>query len=151
MPDVDQAALDRAPDDRQADHRSEHLREERDDVDVQDSHVAFFDRLRRLVPAGAADPFVRGTRALERGRLEPPRPPSPRRSGWRRPRRQVAAVRNKLAIVAVRRGDRDARGRAARPRAGGGPALAAAITTWATCCSTTATSTKRSCTTSTRS
>jgi tetratricopeptide (TPR) repeat protein len=71
--------------------------------------VAFFDRLRGLVPGRApAEPFARGTHELERGRLDlaetafhsalaaAPAPPA------------IAAVRNKLAIVAIRRGEREA-------------------------------------------
>jgi tetratricopeptide (TPR) repeat protein len=96
------------PDDRQADDRREHLREERDDVDVQEAHVAFFDRLRRLVPGGApSDPFVRGTRELERGRLDAAETAFTEALGPAATMAQVAAVRNKLAIVAIHRLDRD--------------------------------------------
>src|ERR1700694_3242844 len=69
--DLDQPALDRASEDRESDHRGEHLREERDDVAVQESHGASFDRRRRRIP-GATAPctFARGVRDLERGRLD---------------------------------------------------------------------------------
>ncbi|HYZ16917.1 MAG TPA: tetratricopeptide repeat protein [Candidatus Acidoferrum sp.] len=74
--------------------------------------MALFDRLRRLVPGRTpAEPFARGTHELERGQLDLAEiafrsalaaastacAPSP-----------IAAARNKLAIVAIRRGDREA-------------------------------------------
>jgi superkiller protein 3 len=70
--------------------------------------VALFDRLRRLLPAGPAeDPFVRGTRALERGRLDAAAAAFGEALGTATTARQVAAVRNKLAIVAIQRRDLD--------------------------------------------
>ncbi len=75
---------------------------------MQDSHVALFDRLRRLVPARPpADPFVRATRALERGRLDAAAAALGEALGTATTARQAAAVRNKLAIVAVHRHDRE--------------------------------------------
>jgi tetratricopeptide (TPR) repeat protein len=69
--------------------------------------VAFFDRLRRLVPARrSADPFVRGTAELERGRLDVAETAFGEALGTATTARQVAAVRNKLAVIAVHRRDR---------------------------------------------
>jgi tetratricopeptide (TPR) repeat protein len=80
--------------------------------------VAFFDRLRRLLPgraAGAIGPgasalggtaaFARGTRALERGRLAEAETAFEEALRVATTAAQVAAVRNKRAIVAVRRLD----------------------------------------------
>jgi superkiller protein 3 len=70
--------------------------------------VAFFDRLRRLVPgAPSTDPFLRGTRELERGRLDAAEASFTEALGPATTAAQVAAVRNKLAIVAVHRLDRE--------------------------------------------
>lgn len=69
--------------------------------------VAFLDRLRRL--AGARpdpDPFVRGSRALDRGRLEAAEAAFVEALGTATTARQAAAVRNKLAVVAILRHDR---------------------------------------------
>jgi Flp pilus assembly protein TadD len=68
--------------------------------------VALFDRLRRLVPARPSpDPFVRGTRELERGRLDTAAAAVGEALGTATTARQVAAVRNKLAVVAIQRHD----------------------------------------------
>ncbi len=73
---------------------------------MQDPHVAFFDRLRRLVPGGSAsDPFARGTRELDRGRLERAEIAFDEALALARSGPETALVRNKRAIVAVRRRD----------------------------------------------
>ena len=70
--------------------------------------MAFFDRLRRLVPGRASsDPFVRGTRELERGRLDAAEAAFTEALGPAATVAQIAAVRNKPAIVAIHRLDRD--------------------------------------------
>jgi tetratricopeptide (TPR) repeat protein len=81
--------------------------------------VAFFDRLRRLVPGpDPSDPFARGTRALNRGRLDEAEAAfdealadALRAAGGAGAPAiaapHVATVRNKRAIVAIRRGDRE--------------------------------------------
>jgi tetratricopeptide (TPR) repeat protein len=111
--DVDQAALDGAADDREADRGREHLWEERDDVDVQEGHVALFDRLRRLLPSALrppgvpSGPLARGTRALERGQLDAAEAAFAEALASASTAAEVAVVRNKRAILAIRRGDRD--------------------------------------------
>jgi eukaryotic-like serine/threonine-protein kinase len=71
--------------------------------------VAFFDRLRRLVPGRApAEPFARGTHELERGRLDLAESAFRSALAAAPAPAAIAAVRNKLAIVAIRRGDREA-------------------------------------------
>jgi len=73
---------------------------------VQDPHVAFFDRLRRLVPGRApSEPFARGTRALDRGRLEAAEAAFAEALPAARTAAEVALVRNKRAIVAIQRRD----------------------------------------------
>ncbi len=80
--------------------------------------MAFFDRLRRLLPGRAADgigsggtalggtaAFARGTRALERGRLADAEPAFEEALRVATTAAQVATVRNKRAIVAIRRLD----------------------------------------------
>ncbi|GAC1578601.1 MAG: hypothetical protein NVS3B7_12270 [Candidatus Elarobacter sp.] len=107
-PHVDQAALDRAADDREPDDRREHLREERDDVDVQKAHVVFFDRLRRLIPGGVAlGPLERGARELDRGRLDAADAAFAEALARAPSAAAVALARNKRAIVAIRRADRE--------------------------------------------
>jgi tetratricopeptide (TPR) repeat protein len=77
--------------------------------------VAFFDRLRRMVPGPApGDPFARGSRALERGRLDEAEAAfdealagALRDAAVTAAAAGVAAVRNKRAIVAIRRGHRE--------------------------------------------
>jgi tetratricopeptide (TPR) repeat protein len=70
--------------------------------------VAFFDRLRRLLPgASSADPFVHATRELERGRLDAAETAFTAVLGQAVTAAQVAVARNKLAIVAIRRLDRE--------------------------------------------
>jgi tetratricopeptide (TPR) repeat protein len=81
--------------------------------------VAFFDRLRRLVPGpDPSDPFARGTRALNRGRLDEAAAAfdealadalrDTQIAGAEKPAAaHIAAVRNKRAILAIRRGDRE--------------------------------------------
>jgi tetratricopeptide (TPR) repeat protein len=69
--------------------------------------VAFFDRLRRLVPGPSpADPFVRGTRELGRGRLDAAEDAFNEALGAAATAAQVALARNKLAVVAIQRLDR---------------------------------------------
>jgi tetratricopeptide (TPR) repeat protein len=107
QPDLDQTALDRAAQDRQPDDRREHLGEERDDVDVQDSHVPFFDRLRRLVPGPPpAGPLGRGVAHLERGRLDAADDAFAEALASAAGDAEIALARNKRALVALRRGDR---------------------------------------------
>jgi protein O-GlcNAc transferase len=73
---------------------------------VQDSHVAFFDRLRRLVPGRPpSEPFARGTHELERGRLDRAEAAFSDALAFASAARETAAVRNKLAVVAIHRGD----------------------------------------------
>ena len=106
-PYLDQSALDGPPDDREPDDRGEHLREERDDVDVQDPHVAFFDRLRRLIPGRRpSEPFARGAYELDRGRLDSAESAFAEALAASPPAVELATIRNKRAIVAIRRGER---------------------------------------------
>jgi tetratricopeptide (TPR) repeat protein len=66
--------------------------------------VAFFDRLRRLVPgAPAPGPFARGVRELERGRLDAAALAFDEALAESTAPEDVAAIRNKRAIVAIRR------------------------------------------------
>jgi tetratricopeptide (TPR) repeat protein len=78
--------------------------------------VAFFDRLRRLLPGRAPDAvghggtafggtaaFDRGTKALERGRLDQADAAFEEALRAAATAAQIAAVRNKRAIVAIRR------------------------------------------------
>ena len=73
---------------------------------MQDPHVPFFDRLRRLlpgpVPSGA---LGRGTHALERGRLDEADAAFAEALATAATPAQIAAARNKRAIVAIRRRD----------------------------------------------
>jgi len=69
--------------------------------------VAFFDRLRRLVPAGRpSDPFGRGAYELDRGRLDAAEAALAEALVLAAGPAEVAAVRNKRAIVAIRRNDK---------------------------------------------
>ncbi|HZO95439.1 MAG TPA: tetratricopeptide repeat protein [Candidatus Baltobacteraceae bacterium] len=69
--------------------------------------MSFFDRFRRLLPApAAADPLARGTAALERDRLEEAQRAFAEALQAADSAAEVAAARNKRAIVAIRRGDR---------------------------------------------
>jgi tetratricopeptide (TPR) repeat protein len=69
--------------------------------------VAFFDRLRRLVPGGApSGPFARGARDLDRGRLDRAEAAFAEALGTAQTAAEIAAVRNKRAIVAIKRRDR---------------------------------------------
>ncbi len=102
--DVDQPALDRASDDREPDRRRKDLGEERDHIDVQDSHVPLFDRLRRLLPGRSPDgAFARGTHALDRGHLDVAQAAFDDALAQTPDASDVARIRNKLAIVALRR------------------------------------------------
>ncbi|HWT05012.1 MAG TPA: tetratricopeptide repeat protein [Xanthomonadales bacterium] len=75
---------------------------------MQDPHVAFFDRLRRLIPGGApSEPFGRGARELDRGRLDRAEAAFAEALAAARTAAEVAAVRNKRAIVAIHRRDRE--------------------------------------------
>ena len=71
--------------------------------------MTFFDRLRALVPGRLPpEPVLRGTRLFERGRLDEAEAAFREALGAARTAGEVAVARNKLAIVAIRRGDRDA-------------------------------------------
>jgi tetratricopeptide (TPR) repeat protein len=66
--------------------------------------VAFFDRLRRLLPGRApSEPFARGARALDRGRLDDAEAAFAEALTLARTAAEVALVRNKRAIVAIHR------------------------------------------------
>ena len=68
--------------------------------------MAFFDRLRRLVPGRApSHPFARGTYELDRGRLDAAEAAFAEALAAATSAAEAAAVRNKRAIVAIRRGD----------------------------------------------
>jgi tetratricopeptide (TPR) repeat protein len=70
--------------------------------------VAFFDRLRRLVPGRPpSEPYARGARALERGNLDSAEAAFEAALAVAATAAEVAAVRNKRAVVAIRRGDRE--------------------------------------------
>lgn len=69
--------------------------------------MAFFDRLRRLVPGRPpSEPLARGTHHLDRGRLDEAESAFAEALAGAAAPRDVALARNKLAIVAIRRGDR---------------------------------------------
>ena len=69
---------------------------------MQDSHVAFFDRLRRLIPARPpSDPFARGAYELERGRLDRAEAAFAEALAVAESSGEVALIRNKRAIVAI--------------------------------------------------
>jgi tetratricopeptide (TPR) repeat protein len=69
--------------------------------------VAFFDRLRRLVPGRPPSyPFARGAYELDRGRLDSAEAAFAEALAASTSAAEVAAIRNKRAIVAIRRGDR---------------------------------------------
>jgi tetratricopeptide (TPR) repeat protein len=71
--------------------------------------VALFDRIRRLLPARAPSaPFEQGTRALERSRLGDAEDAFRMALAAANDPAQVARIRNKLAIVALRRDGRAA-------------------------------------------
>jgi tetratricopeptide (TPR) repeat protein len=75
---------------------------------VQKGHVGFFDRLRRLIPGRVpSEPFARGTHALDRGRFALAEAAFAQALAQAQQPAEVALVRNKLAIVALRRGDRE--------------------------------------------
>lgn len=70
--------------------------------------MAFFDRLRRLVPGRPpSEPFARGTHALARGRLDRAEAAFAEALAVARSRAEVAVVHNKRAIVAIRQRDRE--------------------------------------------
>jgi tetratricopeptide (TPR) repeat protein len=70
--------------------------------------VSFFDRLRRLVPGPApSGPFALGVKHLERGRLEAAEVAFAAALAEAATAAEVAAVRNKRALVALRRDDRE--------------------------------------------
>jgi len=70
--------------------------------------VAFFDRLRRLVPGRLpSGPFARGVRELDRGRLDSAEVAFAEALPLARTAGEVAMVRNKRAIIAIHRRDRD--------------------------------------------
>ena len=66
--------------------------------------MVFFDRLRRLVPGRPpSGPFARGAHALDRGRLDDAEAAFAEALVVARTAAEVALVRNKRAIVAIRR------------------------------------------------
>jgi tetratricopeptide (TPR) repeat protein len=68
--------------------------------------VAFFDRLRRLVPGRPPSyPFARGAYELDRGRLDRAEAAFAEALAESPPARDVAAILNKRAIIAIRRRD----------------------------------------------
>jgi tetratricopeptide (TPR) repeat protein len=68
--------------------------------------VAFFDRLRRLVPGRPpSEPFYRGTHELERGRLDAAEAAFAEALAAAAGSAEIASVRNKRAIVAIRKRD----------------------------------------------
>ncbi|MEA2722101.1 MAG: hypothetical protein QOJ39_3965, partial [Candidatus Eremiobacteraeota bacterium] len=68
--------------------------------------MPFFDRLRRLLPGPVpSDDFARGTRALERGRLEEAETVFAEVLAAAATSAEIAAVRNKRAILAIRKHD----------------------------------------------
>jgi tetratricopeptide (TPR) repeat protein len=70
--------------------------------------VAFFDRLRRLVPGRPPlGPFAHGARELERGRLDRAEAAFDEALPLARTAAEVAAVRNKRAVIAIHRRDRE--------------------------------------------
>jgi Tfp pilus assembly protein PilF len=70
--------------------------------------VGFFDRLRRVLPGRApAEPFARGAHLLERGRLAAAEAAFGEALAAAATPAELAAVRNKRAIVAIRRGARE--------------------------------------------
>jgi len=71
-----------APYDREPMTGAEHLRKERDDVDVQHGAMSFFRALFRIAPVVPAGPLERGSQALRAGDLVEASAPSPKR--WRR-------------------------------------------------------------------
>jgi tetratricopeptide (TPR) repeat protein len=71
--------------------------------------VPFFDRLRRLVPGPApATAFTLGVKHLERGRLAAAELAFASALAEAATAAEIVAVRNKRALVALRRDDRDA-------------------------------------------
>jgi len=71
--------------------------------------MAFFDRLRRLVPGAApATAFTAGVKHLERGRLAAAELAFADALAEAAAAADVAAVRNKRALLALRRDDREA-------------------------------------------
>jgi tetratricopeptide (TPR) repeat protein len=70
--------------------------------------VAFFDRLRRLVPGRApSEPFARGAHELDRGRLDRAEAAFDEALAAARTGAEIALVHNKRAVIAVRRRDRE--------------------------------------------
>jgi tetratricopeptide (TPR) repeat protein len=70
--------------------------------------VGFFDRLRGVLPGRApAEPFARGAHHLERGRLAAAEAAFAEALAAAATPAELAAVRNKRAIVAIRRGERE--------------------------------------------
>jgi tetratricopeptide (TPR) repeat protein len=69
--------------------------------------VAFFDRLRRLVPGRPpSEPFARGAHALGRGRLDVAEAAFAEALAVARTGAEVAMVHNKRAVIAIHRRDR---------------------------------------------
>ena len=70
--------------------------------------MAFFDRLRDLLPGGGPPgPLQRGARELDRGRLDAAQAAFDEALAAAATPAEVALARNKRAIVAIRRGFRD--------------------------------------------
>jgi tetratricopeptide (TPR) repeat protein len=92
--------------------------------------VGFFDRLRRLVPGRPpSEPFARGAHALERGRLDQAEAAFAQALLVAQGPAEIARVRNKLAVLAVQRGDRAGAVSALIAALEADPRSAAAITT----------------------
>ena len=70
--------------------------------------MGFFDRLRRVLPGRApAEPLARGAYLLERGRLAAAEAAFAQALADAATPAETAAARNKRAIVAIRRGERE--------------------------------------------
>jgi len=70
--------------------------------------VAFFDRLRRLIPGAApSGPFALGARELDRGRLDRAEAAFAEALTVARTAAEVAAVHNKRAVIAIHRRERE--------------------------------------------
>ncbi len=70
--------------------------------------MGFFDRLRRVLPGRApTEPLARGAHLLERGRLADAEAAFAQALAAAATPAELAAARNKLAIVAIRRGERE--------------------------------------------
>jgi tetratricopeptide (TPR) repeat protein len=92
--------------------------------------VAFFDRLRRLVPGRPpSGPFARGARELERGRLDRAEAAFAEALAVAQTGADVALIYNKRAVIAVHRRDRERAVSELTAALEADPRCAAAITT----------------------